>query len=131
MLNDFDKTTRFLDELHSIGCTIALDDFGTGYTSMSYLARLPIDVIKIDKSLIRNIDSNTSLQSIVKAIMTMSESLGMVNIIEGIETDAELMKIKSLNGNIIQGYLFSKPLTTDEVDEWLLNDHNGNVNFLN
>jgi diguanylate cyclase (GGDEF)-like protein len=130
LINDFDKTTRFLDELHSIGCTIALDDFGTGYTSMSYLARLPIDVIKIDKSLIRNIDSNASLQSIVKAIMTMSESLGMTNIIEGIETSAELAKIKSLKGNVIQGYLFSKPLKADEVEEWLMKDHNDNVKYL-
>jgi len=127
LINDFDKTTTFLDELHSIGCTIALDDFGTGYTSMNYLARLPIDVIKIDKSLIRDIDSNKSLQSIVKAIMTMSKSLGMTNIIEGIETESELEKIKELKGNIIQGYLFSKPLSSDVVEEWLATDCSSNV----
>lgn len=120
LIKDFEATKYFLDELHSIGCTIALDDFGTGYTSMSYLARLPIDTVKIDKSLVRNIDVNHSLRSIVKAIVTMSESLGMKNIFEGIETNAELDEIKKMKGNIIQGFLFSKPLKADDVDKWLV-----------
>jgi len=130
LINDFEKTTTFLDELHSIGCSIALDDFGTGYTSMNYLARLPIDVIKIDKSLIRNIDTNNNLQSIVKAIVTMSSSLGMTNIFEGIETEDELAEIKLLQGNIIQGYIFSKPLTANEAEKWLIHEHASNVKFL-
>ena len=119
LIKDFEKTKFFLDELHSIGCAIALDDFGTGYTSMSYLARLPIDIIKIDKSLIRNIDENSNLQSIVGAIVTMSKSLGMKNIFEGVESNAELAEIKKMNGEIIQGFLFSKPLSADDVDNWL------------
>ena len=119
LINDFEKTKDFLGELHSIGCSIALDDFGTGYTSMSYLARLPIDIIKIDKSLVRNINKHNNLKSIVKAIVTMSESLGMKNIFEGVETKEELSVIKSMKGNIIQGYLFSKPLMADEIDHWL------------
>ncbi len=119
LIKDFEKTRTFLNELHDIGCTIALDDFGTGYTSMNYLARLPIDVIKIDKSLIRNIDSSKNLKSIVKAIVTMSQSLGMTNIFEGIETNAELNEIKKMDGTIIQGFLFSKPLSTTDVNHWL------------
>ena len=119
LIKDFEKTKIFLDGLHNIGCAIALDDFGTGYTSMNYLARLPIDVIKIDKSLVRNIDINTNLQSIVRAIVTMSDSLGMKNVFEGIETTEELAVIKNLKGHIIQGYLFSKPLIENDVDDWL------------
>ncbi len=119
LIKDFETTKYFLEELHSIGCTIALDDFGTGYTSMNYLARLPVDVIKIDKSLVRNIDVNHNIRSIVKAIVTMSKSLGMKNIFEGIETNAELEEIKKMNGDIIQGFLFSKPLNVDDIDEWL------------
>ncbi len=118
LIKDFEKTETFLDGLHSIGCAIALDDFGTGYTSMNYLARLPIDIIKIDKSLIRNIDENNNLQSIVRAIVTMSKSLNMMNIFEGVETKAELTEIKKLNGEIIQGYLFSKPLSAEDVGKW-------------
>jgi len=119
LIKDFEKTRAFLNELHSIGCVIALDDFGTGYTSMNYLARLPIDVIKIDKSLVRNIDVNNNLRSIVKAIVTMSKSLGVKNVFEGIETYAELNEIKKMSGDIIQGFLFSKPLSAVDVDKWL------------
>ena len=130
LINDFEKTTTFLDELHSIGCSIALDDFGTGYTSMNYLSRLPIDVIKIDKTLVHNINESSNLQSIVKAIVTMSNSLGMKNIFEGVETEAELAEIRELNGNIIQGYFFSKPLSAKDVKKWLIEEHAGNVKFL-
>jgi EAL domain-containing protein (putative c-di-GMP-specific phosphodiesterase class I) len=97
---------------------------------MNYLARLPIDVIKIDKSLIRNINTSNNLKSIVRAIVTMSTSLGMKNIFEGIETDAELAEIKQLNGNIIQGYLFSKPLDAEDVEKWLIKERTNNVKFI-
>ena len=105
--------------MHAIGCTIALDDFGTGYTSMNYLARLPIDIIKVDKTLVRNLDINNNLRSIVKAIVTMSEGLGITNIFEGVETMAELAAIKKMGGEIIQGYLFSKPLDAHSAVKWL------------
>jgi diguanylate cyclase (GGDEF)-like protein len=119
LIKDFDKTKLFLDDLHSIGCTIALDDFGTGYTSMNYLARLPIDIIKIDKTLVRNIDRNNNLYSIVKAIVTMSDGLQIDNVFEGVETMAELAVIKKMGGEVIQGYLFSKPLNSSEAVNWL------------
>ena len=122
LIKDFEKTNLFLSKMHSIGCTIALDDFGTGYTSMTYLARLPIDIIKIDKSLIRDIDKHENLKSIVKAIVTMSTSLGMKNIFEGIETNEEMSVIKKMSGYIIQGYLISKPIPEEEVDDWLALD---------
>jgi len=121
LINDFDKTKLFLDRLHGLGCTIALDDFGTGYTSMNYISRLPIDVIKIDKSLIRNIEENNNLKSIVSAIVTMSSSLGMVNVFEGIETKSELLEIQKLHGDIIQGYYYSKPLNKVALEVWLSN----------
>lgn len=119
LIKDFEKTKLLLDEMHAIGCAIALDDFGTGYTSMNYLARLPIDIIKVDKTLVRHIDSSNNLLSIVKAIVTMSEGLGIRNIFEGVETMAELAAIKRMGGEIIQGYLFSKPLPAEEAVTWL------------
>jgi predicted signal transduction protein with EAL and GGDEF domain len=119
LINDFDKTRQLLDKMHSIGCTIALDDFGTGYTSMNYLARLPIDIIKVDKTLVREIDVNNNLRSIVRAIVTMSQGLGISNIFEGVETMAELAAIKNMGGEVIQGFLFSKPLNADEAVKWV------------
>ena len=123
LINDFEKTEIFLNELHSLGCSIALDDFGTGYTSMSYLTRLPIDCIKVDQSFVRNIDSNPTLENIVKAIVTMSSSLGLRNVFEGVETEAELEAIKKLSGSVVQGYFFSKPLNVDSVATWLTRKH--------
>jgi len=127
LINDFEKTKSFLNRIHDLGCTIALDDFGTGYTSMTYLAHLPIDIIKIDKSLVRNIGENNNLKSIVKAIVTMSTSLGMKNIFEGVETLSELEEIKKMNGDVIQGYLYSKPLNNYDIIKWLARDRDDNI----
>ena len=123
LINDFEKTELFLNKIHSLGCSIALDDFGTGYTSMSYLTRLPIDCIKVDQSFIRDIDSSKTLENIVRAIVTMSDSLGLKNVFEGVETVAELNTIKKLNGAIIQGYLYSKPLNVEDIESWMLEEH--------
>ncbi|MCK5336335.1 MAG: EAL domain-containing protein [Gammaproteobacteria bacterium] len=118
LINDFSKTEAFLTSINQLGCTIALDDFGTGYTSFSYLAKLPIDVIKIDRSLISDIDTQKSLQDIVKAIVTMCHSLDIENVFEGVETETELDMVRQLNAKIIQGYYFSKPLELTEIDKW-------------
>jgi diguanylate cyclase (GGDEF)-like protein len=120
LVKDFSNTKLFLEQIHKLGCTIALDDFGTGYTSMTYLVRLPIDVVKIDKSFVRGIDEqDNNLETIVRSIINMSESLTMENVFEGVETEQELAVIKSLGGDIIQGYLYSKPLTGSDLMSWI------------
>ena len=119
LINDFSSTEMFLTDISRLGCTIALDDFGTGYTSFSYLTKLPIDVIKVDRSLITDIHDNRNLQDIVKAIITMSKSLNIENVFEGIETKDELDMITEISDEaIIQGFYFSKPLDKDGVSEW-------------
>ena len=122
LIDDVSQAESFLSEISQLGCTIALDDFGTGYTSFSYLTKLPIDIIKIDRTLVSGIDTNKNLQDIVLAIVTMSQSLGIENVFEGVEAHDELDEIKKLNGKIIQGYLFSKPLEPDNINEWLSNN---------
>lgn len=123
LINDFEQTEIFLNEIHSFGCSIALDDFGTGYTSMSYLTRLPIDCIKVDQSFIKDIDSSKPLENIVRAIVNMSNSLGLKNVFEGVETAAELDVIKRLNGSVVQGYLYSKPLSSGDIGPWMTGSH--------
>lgn len=130
MINDFSQTEMFLTDISKLGCTIALDDFGTGYTSFSYLTKLPIDIIKIDRSLITGIENNKNLQNIVRAIVTMSNSLDIKNVFEGVETISELEKVAELNGRIIQGYLFSKPLLESEVSGWFNSDNIENLEYL-
>ena len=121
LIGDFTKTETFLSDINNIGCTIALDDFGTGYTSFAYITKLPIDIIKIDRSLITNIHTNHNLQDIVRAIVTMCKSLDIENVFEGVETKDELDMVMQLNDKaVIQGYYFSKPLDTEAVNEWIL-----------
>ena len=118
LIDDFSQVEMFLTDISILGCTIALDDFGTGYTSFEYLTKLPIDVIKIDRSLITNIHKNKNLQNIVKAIVTMSEGLGIENVIEGVETADELDMVSQLNVDVVQGYFYSRPLEVAEVHAW-------------
>ncbi|MGB5395638.1 MAG: EAL domain-containing protein, partial [Gammaproteobacteria bacterium] len=127
LINDFETTEIFLNQLHKAGCSIALDDFGTGYTSMSYLTRLPIDSIKVDQSFVRGIDTNVTLKNIARAIVNMSSSLGLSNIFEGVETEAELDVIKKLNGTVVQGFLYSKPLDAHGVSDWMHADRMHNI----
>ena len=124
LINDFKKTEKFLNAIHELGCTIALDDFGTGYTSFAYLSKLPIDIIKIDRSLVTDIHQQKNLQDIVRAIVTMCQSLKVENIFEGVETKDELEQIESLGGHVIQGYLFSKPLESEHLATWFSNQNN-------
>ncbi len=118
LIDDFSQTQMFLSDISNLGCTIALDDFGTGYTSFEYLTKLPIDVIKIDRSLITGIHENKNLQDIVRAIITMSESLGIENVFEGVETLEELKMVEQIHGVTIQGFYFSKPLEQHQVEQW-------------
>lgn len=124
LINDFKKTEKFLNAIHELGCTIALDDFGTGYTSFSYLSKLPIDIIKIDRSLVSDIHQQKNLQDIVYAIVTMCQSLKVENIFEGVETKEELDQIDSLGGRVIQGYFFSKPLEKEQLATWFSDKNN-------
>ncbi|MCW8955948.1 MAG: EAL domain-containing protein [Gammaproteobacteria bacterium] len=118
LIENLDQSTKFLQQLHNIGCSIALDDFGTGYTSMRYLTCLPIDIIKIDRSFVTNIEHDESLRSIVQTILSMTNSLELSHVIEGVETESQLDVIRKLGGYIIQGYLFSKPLAEYDVEQW-------------
>ena len=118
LIKDFSQTEMFLSDISEMGCSIALDDFGTGYTSFGYLAKLPIDIIKVDRSLVMDIHIKKELENIVRAIITMSTSLGISNVFEGIESREELDVIRRIGGEIIQGYYYSKPLSVDEVKDW-------------
>ena len=122
LIDDFSLTEMFLTDISDIGCTVALDDFGTGYTSFSYLSKLPIDVIEIDRSFITEIHLKKELKNIVLAIVTMSQSLGLQNVFEGVETTNELEIIKELGGTVIQGYLFSKPIEESDINDWFEQD---------
>jgi diguanylate cyclase (GGDEF)-like protein/PAS domain S-box-containing protein len=98
-----------LRSLHAHGLRLSLDDFGTGYSSLSYLQRLPIDVLKIDRSFITPLGSDQS-NAIVRAIIAMAHSLNLLVVAEGVETEQQLSILRMLGCDIAQGYLYSKPV---------------------
>ncbi|WJQ82726.1 bifunctional diguanylate cyclase/phosphodiesterase [Brevibacillus brevis] len=114
-----EEATEVLQQIRDIGIQISIDDFGTGYSSFSYIKSLPVDTIKIDASFIRDIHHNQESQAIVKAIVTIAQSLNMNVIAEGIELHDQVAALKENGCDHGQGYLFSKPLPTDDFDQLL------------
>ena len=121
---DYQALEQFVDELVKRGIRISIDDFGTGYSSLSLLKDLHVNMIKIDKSFVDNIAVDESKDRIVlSSILTMINGLGMEVIAEGCETAEQARILKDMNCNLIQGYLFDKPLTHDEYTAKLSKDY--------
>jgi diguanylate cyclase (GGDEF)-like protein len=117
-LADSDMTDETFARLKKLGVRLALDDFGTGYSSLGYLKKAPFDKIKIDQSFVRGAASKTSRNSaIIRAIVTLAESLKMDTCAEGVETHDELHLIRELGCNMVQGYIFGKPASGEAARE--------------
>ncbi|WP_234906992.1 putative bifunctional diguanylate cyclase/phosphodiesterase [Rhizobium rhizogenes] len=115
-LDDEQKTLEMLTSLRQMGISIAIDDFGTGYSALSYLARFPIDVLKIDRSFVNNTDARS--RELIKAILSIAECLGQHVVAEGVETEDQAAFLKANRCHAAQGYLYSKPMPKDEVRGW-------------
>ncbi len=110
VMRDAEATIRTLWDLKSLGLLLAIDDFGTGYSSLSYLKRLPLDVLKIDRSFVSGIGDNQEDTAIVHTIMALAKSLNLKVTGEGIETAKQAALLGEWGCDRGQGYLFSKPL---------------------
>lgn len=111
-----------LNLLKKLGIQIALDDFGTGYASLGYLQQFPFDILKIDSSFIRNIDTNGVSAVIIENIISMAHQLGLKVVAEGVETEAELKFLKQVQCDLVQGFLFSRPLSAKEFQRLAMNN---------
>lgn len=118
-MGNAEHTIRVLQELKSLGISIALDDFGIGYSSLIYLKRFPVDSIKIDRSFIHDMESNSEGKIIVQTILALTKNLQYIAIAEGVETFEQLEILKELHCDQMQGYLFSKPLPAVEMTQLL------------
>ncbi|MFA0965855.1 sensor domain-containing phosphodiesterase [Pseudomonas amygdali] len=119
LLEATEDTRQQLDSLKKLGLSLAMDDFGTGYSSFSYLKKFPIDVIKIDRSFIRDIPDDEDDMEITSAVIAMAHNLKLKVVAEGIETAAQLTFLRRHRCDVGQGYLFDKPIPGEELIEKL------------
>ena len=117
LMEDKERMKDLFKRFNAAGIGIAIDDFGTGYSSLAYLKDFPIDVLKIDKSFIDNLESEERNQAIVRGIARLGEILDMAIIAEGVEKKEQLRILRDLGVRLIQGYIFSPPLFEEEFYE--------------
>lgn len=114
-----EETVRVLDLLKNMGVTLALDDFGTGYSSLSYLRMFALDKLKLDRSFVEDIGQDIDGQVICDATIGLAHNLGLRLVAEGVETEEQLNYLKARGCDLVQGYLFSKPLPAEQVMDFI------------
>ncbi len=119
LMDDLEGSIRKLSAVRELGVRVAIDDFGTGYSSLRYLARLPIDTLKIDRSFVSMVTENPNDLAIVSAIIVLAHGLNLDVVAEGVETEEQRKFLRLLRCDQMQGYLFSRPVPKDAVEEML------------
>ncbi len=109
-----------LGALHRLGVNLALDDFGMGHSSLQSLRELPVDMLKIHQSFVTSLDAEPDDSALVGAVVELGHALGLTVIAEGVETDVQLAHLRELGCDGAQGFLFSRPVTEDGVQELLV-----------
>jgi len=120
IMKDPDKAIEKLLELKIMGIKVAIDDFGTGYSSLNYLKRFPIDTLKIDCSFVSDLCKHPHDTAIVQAIITLGHALDLTVVAEGVETREQLESLIELECDVVQGFLFSKALSSNDFEELLV-----------
>ena len=120
LLGDTDHTVAILEKLKMLGVSIAVDDFGTGYSSLAYLKRLPLDVLKIDRSFVTGCERGGDALAIPRAIISLGHSLGLKIVAEGVENEGQLRALEAMGCELFQGYLFARPLDVRSLNSYLL-----------
>jgi diguanylate cyclase (GGDEF)-like protein len=117
LLDDLLVAAQHLTELRELGVRVAVDDFGTGYTSIAHLQRLPVDILKIDRSFIADLSTDRG-RSLVRLMIDMARALGLGVVAEGVETPQELERLNALGGPLVQGYLLGRPMVPEQIPRW-------------
>ncbi|KAF2992845.1 EAL domain-containing protein [Methylocystis sp. MJC1] len=119
VMTDFDTAAARVAALRDAGLAISIDDFGVGFSNLSQLAKLPVNFLKIDRSLTEAVASDQKAQAIVRATISMAHALGHATIAEGIETDEQAAFLRLAGCDKMQGFLFARPMPADELERWL------------
>ena len=116
LVDEIESASDNLAPLRELGVLIAIDDFGTGYCSLSYLQQFPVDIVKIDRQFIEELDEHPRTMSLAKMILQLTAGLEVISVAEGIERPAQLRTLQALGCDVGQGYLLSGPLEADELE---------------
>ena len=119
LISDASEAAKVLTSLNRLGVSLHMDDFGTGYSSLSHLHLFPFDVLKIDRSFVRRLNTGQQSLQIVQTILELARVLGMDVVAEGIETEEQLKVLQDMGCRYGQGYLFSPPLPAEEIEKLL------------
>jgi EAL domain-containing protein (putative c-di-GMP-specific phosphodiesterase class I) len=120
IMENAEFASQIISQLRDRHIQLSIDDFGTGYSSLSYLHRLPINHLKIDRSFVMRMGKHGKKNEIVKAIIALAKSLGVLTIAEGVETQEQLDQIRELECEFCQGYLFSRPVEAKAARDILI-----------
>jgi diguanylate cyclase (GGDEF)-like protein len=120
LLTDPVRATGIVERLSLLGVRLAIDDFGSGYSSLSHLRRLPVDVLKIDKSFVLNMARDESDETIVRSTIDLAHNLGLSVVAEGVESEANLRRLEELGCDSVQGYYLAEPLDAASITGWLV-----------
>jgi diguanylate cyclase (GGDEF)-like protein len=115
VMSDLENSRTLLEQLRASGCKIALDDFGSGYSSFEYIDQLPLDKVKIDRSFIRKVSHSVTSKEIVAGVIGLCRKLDLRCVLEGVETEAEMDVLAKLQPDLIQGYLFGRPMSAEDA----------------
>lgn len=120
VMSDLEESKAVLESLRASGCKIALDDFGSGYSSFEYLDELPLDKVKVDRSFVRKVAHSETSREIVAGLIGLCRKLDLRCVLEGVETESEMAILTPMEPDLIQGYLFGKPMPADEARKLVL-----------
>jgi diguanylate cyclase (GGDEF)-like protein/PAS domain S-box-containing protein len=119
-LQDIERSIATMSELKALGVRLAVDDFGTGYSSLSYLKRIPVDVVKLDRSFVQGLDVSQVDTAIVSAVVDLTRTIGMTTVAEGVETEGQLARLVEMGCPVLQGYLLARPMSAADFSSFLL-----------
>jgi cyclic di-GMP phosphodiesterase Gmr len=119
LIEDEAAVIELIKQFRQLGAQVHLDDFGTGYSSLSQLGRIPLDVIKLDRSFVRSINADTKAQALVRSMVAVAQELDFKVVAEGIETESEEMFMKGLGVDYVQGFLYGQAMPVAEFERWL------------
>jgi EAL domain-containing protein (putative c-di-GMP-specific phosphodiesterase class I) len=105
-----------LHQLKALGIRLAIDDFGTGYSSLNYLRALPVDIVKIDKVFIDGVASDKEARGLIKAILSMADTLDLQTVAEGVESHDQVARLRQMGSALVQGFYYARPLTPEAAE---------------